>query len=240
VIVGTSFYEQPFPSDTNKVFAFDAATGAQVPGWPVSTTGPALGSPAIGVIDGSGLPAVVETSWICSGATESTCFGANASMVYAWNGRGKQMWSRRLLGPTSLASPVLVPLKSGAINDVLVGSPNGLYPLDGATGAFLFGTNGTNQFATINPGCRVFNSSAVADLVAGTVSPGWFAFEACGGPPAFHDPGEILSYPLPRQAITSAAWPMFRGSPGHTGVAFASLLVQPKTIPGIASEASGN
>jgi hypothetical protein len=127
-----------------------------------------------------------------------------------------------------------VPLKDST-NDVLVGSPNGLYPLDGATGAFLYGTNGSNQFAAINPGCRVFNSVAVADVVGTGATSGWHAFEACGGPPAFKAPGEVVSYRLPNQDPLSAAWPMFRGSPAHTGVAFSTLLPAVTSIPGIAS-----
>lgn len=234
VVVGTSFFEQPFPSDTDRVFAFDAASGSPVPGWPVKTAGPALGSPAIGVIDGSGEPSVVETSWVCHGAGESSCFSSNASVVYAWNGQGSLLWSHQLIGPTDLASPVLVPLGNGPANDVLVGSPNGLYPLSGATGSYLYGTDGSNQFAAINPGCRVFNSVAVADV--GGIGPrsGWHAFEACGGPPSFHQVGQVSSYLLPSQSAVAAAWPMFRGSPEHSGIAFSSLLVMPAVIPGIA------
>ncbi|HVB05524.1 MAG TPA: hypothetical protein VNF07_04655 [Acidimicrobiales bacterium] len=242
VIVGTSFFEQPFPSDTSKLFAFDAASGAPVPGWPVSTAGPTLGSAAIGVIDSSGNPAVVATSWDCTGPRPSNCF-TDLSKVYAWNGSGRLIWSASLPGPESFASPVLVPLQAssaqpssttaGVLNDVLIGSPNGLYPLDGATGAFLFGTNGSNQFAAINPGCRVYNSVAVIDVQSDNARAGWHAVEACGGPPTFRTPGTILSYRLPVQDFASAAWPMFRGSPEHSGVAFSSLATVPASIPGL-------
>jgi hypothetical protein len=235
VVVGTSFYEQPFPSDTDKIFAFNAISGAPVPGWPVKTAGPTLGSPAIGVIDGSGEPSVVATSWICSSGSESSCFGSGGSMVYAWSGDGQELWSRHILGPTDFASPVLVPLEGSSVNDVLVGSPDGLYPLSGASGAYLFGTNGSNQFATIDPGCRVYNSVAVADVAGTGARSGWHLFEACGGPPVFHQPGRVVSYLLPDQDEDAAAWPMFRGSPQHTGVAFATLPNPPATIPGIAS-----
>jgi hypothetical protein len=238
VVVGTSFYEQPFPSDTDKVFAYYADSGAAVPGWPVTTVGPALGSPAIGVIDGSGQPAVVETSWVCAGPKQPDCFAGNRSEVYAWNGSGGLIWSHTLMGPTDLGSPVLVPLQGHTTDDVLVGSPNGLYPLDGATGAYLFGTNGTNQFAAINPGCRVFNSVAVADLPGTGPRAGWHVFEACGGPRAFQSVGELASYRLPVQPSTAAAWPMFRGSPEHDGVAFASLPGTPIDVPGVTTTTS--
>jgi hypothetical protein len=239
VVVGTSFFEQPFPSDTDRVFAFDAATGATLPGWPVKTAGPALGSPAIGVIDGSGQPSVVETSWICNGASEKTCFSPGKSMVYAWNGKGQQLWSSAIPGPTTLSSPVLVPLSGSTPDDVLVGSPNGLYPLSGANGDFLFGTNGTNQFAAINNGCRVFNSVAVADVGGDGARAGWHAFEACGGPPVFRQTGQVSSYRLPEQDPGAVDWPMFRGSPSHSGLAYSSLLKPPAKISGIASSGVG-
>jgi hypothetical protein len=234
VVVGTSFYEQPFPSDTDKVYAYYADNGAPVPGWPVTTAGPALGSPAIGVINSTGEPAVVETSWSCDGPKEANCFAGNHSEVYAWTGSGKLIWSQALIGPTDLASPILVPLQGEATDDVIVGSPNGLYPLNGATGAYLFGTNGTNQFAAINPGCRVFNAAAVADIPGTGARAGWHLFEACGGPPSFKDPGELASYRLPVQPTSAAAWPMFRGSPEHEGVAFVSLPGAQAGVLGIA------
>jgi hypothetical protein len=242
VVVGSGFYYQPFPSDTDRLFAFNAISGNPLPGWPVTTAGPVLGTPAIGVVNGSGEPAVVATSWLCHGNTAASC-QTGASKVYAWAGDGSPLWSQILPGPTTFSSPILVPLlqssaaptstTTGIINDVLVGSPNGLYPLDGSTGAFLFGTNGSNQFAAINPGCRVYNSAAVTYI--GGIGPrsGWHAFEACGGPPAFHAPGEVASYRLPVQDFASAAWPMFRGSPGHSGIAFSTLLTVPARIPGI-------
>jgi len=235
VVVGTSFFEQPFPSDTDKVFAFYADNGAPVPGWPVTTPGPALGSPAIGVINSSGEPAVVETSWVCNGSSRTNCFSQNESEVSAWAGDGSLLWTHSLIGPTDLSSPVLVPLQGHTADDVLVGSPNGLYPLDGATGNYLFGTNGTNQFAAINPGCRLFNSVAVADVPGDGARAGWHVYEACGGPPSFAMPGELLSYRLPVQpsSDSDAAWPMFRGSPEHDGVAFASLPGAPIDVPGV-------
>ncbi len=233
VVVGTSFYYQPFPSDTDKVFAFYADSGAPVPGWPVSTRGPTLGSPAIGVVNSSGQPAVVETSWVCDASDRVSCLASGHSAVGAWSGSGRPLWSQTLIGPTDLASPVLVPLRGASTDDVLVGSPNGLYPLDGATGAYLYGTNGTNQFAAVNPGCRVFNSVAVADVPGTGPAGGWHAFEACGGPRAFAVPGEIVDYRLPVQPSTQAAWPMFRGSPEHDGVAFTSMPGPEASVPGI-------
>jgi hypothetical protein len=121
---------------------------------------------------------------------------------------------------------------------VLVGSPNGLYPLDGENGAYLFGTNGTNQFATINPGCRMFNTPAVADVPGVGPRAGWHVFDACGGPKAFAETGEVASYRLPIQPKADSDWPMFRGSPEHEGVAFSSIPGLHISVLGVPSLAS--
>ncbi len=217
VVVGTGFYYQPFPTDTDKVFAYYADNGATVPGWPVSTPGPSLGSPAIGVIDSSGEPSVVETSWVCASPTRTGCDVGYRSAVEAWSGNGRPLWSTKLIGPTDFASPVLVPLRGESTDDVLVGSPAGLYPLDGANGAYLYGTNGDFRAATINPGCAVYNSVAVADLPGAGAASGWHVFEACGGPVQLGHDGEIANYRLPEQPGAAAAWPMFRAGPEHDG-----------------------
>ena len=79
------------------------------------------------------------------------------------------------------------------------------------------------QFAAINPGCRVYNSPAVVDIAGDGPPDGWHLFEACGGPPTFRQPGEVVNYRLSNQDFERAAWPMFRGSPEHSGVAFSTL-----------------
>jgi hypothetical protein len=218
VVVGTGYYRQPFPSSTNKIYAYYARTGAPVPGWPVNTSGPVYGSPAIGTLGNDTTPSVVDVAWQCSSGAQSSCFGTNASTVAAWSTSGQPRWSQQLIGPTALGSPILVPLQHATGNDVMIGTPNAVYPLNGANGVPLFGTNASNPYASINPGCRVFNTPAVADVVDGATDLGWRLFDACGGPPTFNFPGEIAAYPLPMNPL-SAAWPMFHASPDHTGVA---------------------
>ena len=216
VVVGTGFYWQPFATATYKLYAYYADNGAAVPGWPVTTSGPSLGSPAIGIINSSGLPAVVDTSWVCAGLTNASCLAPNTSTVTAWSGNGKRLWSDQLSEPTDFASPVLVPLQAGARNDVLVGSGAGLYAISGETGAFLFGTSFAGE--AINPGCRVFNAVAVAYVLGTGAGSGWSVFEACGGPAAFHYPGRVVDYPLPATPTVLPAWPMFHQNAAHDGV----------------------
>lgn len=222
LVVGTSWYEQPFPANTDYVFAFNAISGREL--WQAKTAGPAAGSPAIGVINSTGQPSVVTTSWACNGARESSCFYNNSSMVYAFSASGKQEWAKSLIGPTALSSPVLVPLNGNKWNDVLVGSPNGLYPIAGENGAFLFGTNNASSPAVIDYGCRVYNSVAVANVGKTLKTPDWEVFEACGGPEAFHKTGQLIAYHIRNlpQGETPG-WAMFHADPAHTGVAYSTL-----------------
>lgn len=218
VFVGTSFYEQPFPSDTNHLFAFYARTGAAVTGWPVSTPGPILGSAVIGTLS-KGIEGVVAVSFVCPAGTRQSCSNSGHSSVLAFGLDGHPLWRDALLGPTAFGSPTLTPLLGELTNDVLVSTPNGLYPIRGTTGAPLFGTNFSNQFAAVNPGCRSFSTPAVTDVTESGQDLGWMVIESCGGPPQFGVPGQIVAYRLPTQPTVSPAWPMFRGSPSHTGQA---------------------
>ena len=222
IVVGTGFYEQPFPSATNKLFAFYADNGAPVPGWPVTTPGPTIGSPAIGVVNNTGDPAVVETSWICGGGTAASCTATNASEVTAWNGKGAALWQTRLRGATTFSSPILAPLSSSqSWNDVLVGSPYGLYAINGSDGGYMFGTTAATQHSAINFTCRVYNAAAVASIA--NVASGLannYVFEACGGPEEFHHVGEIAAFRLPNTLpAVSSGWPMFHANSSHDGVA---------------------
>jgi hypothetical protein len=210
VVVGTGFYFQPFTSDTDEVIALNATNGTALPGWPVKTSGPVLGSPAIGLIS-PGVHGVVDTSWQCTKNSVADCLppgGPNTSRVYAWNGAGVTRWTATIEGGEDFASPILVPLAGGTINDVLVGSTSALYPLSGPNGHFL---DGSNQTTGINAGCEVLNAPALAK-----VSGSWEVVEACGGPSR---PSEIAAYALPSQPAVGdrPGWKMFRGNPAHTG-----------------------
>jgi hypothetical protein len=137
---------------------------------------------------------------------------------------GAKLWSQTLLGPTAFGSAVLVPLQGEATNDVLVATPNGMYPLSGKSGALLFHTDASNQFAAINPGCRSFSTPAVAQVEAGGVVGTWDVFESCGGPPQFGAQGQVAAFALPVQPNTAPAWPMFRGGAAHLGRATRALV----------------
>ncbi|HLI15918.1 MAG TPA: hypothetical protein VKV23_07700 [Acidimicrobiales bacterium] len=228
VVVGTGFGEPPpYRSASYRLFAFYADNGRRVPGWPVRTLGPSFGSPAIGTLPGSNLPSVVDTSW-CVRCDRSR---PGASEVYAWSGSGTLEWSQTLEGPNDFSSPVLADLTGTGVNDVLVGSSAGLYALDGATGAFLFGTSET---AAINT-CSMQNAVAVADVPGSGPGAGWHLFEACGGPKELIATGRLFSYPLPAAPASPPPWPMWRADPTHDGVAASTLPLERRALARVRS-----
>ncbi len=215
VVVGTGFGETPpYPSQTDRVFAFYARNGARVPGWPVQTAGPTFGSPAIGPLTPGGPPMVVDESW-CSSCTTPA---QGASILYAWNGAGERVWSTPLEGAKDFSSPILADLTGSGVNDVLVGSSAGLYPIDGSSGAYLFGTSETTALNS----CSMQNAPAVAYVDGVGQTPGWRLFETCGGPQQITPTGRLFSYPLPAVPAVTPPWPMWRRTPSHDGSVAAS------------------
>ena len=212
VVVGTGFGEPPpYKSDSYKLFAVYARTGTDVPGWPVKTAGPAFGSPAIGQLVPGGPMVVVDTSWCqsCAGAPAQ-----GASMLYEWSASGQVLWSTQLLGPQDFSSPVLADLTGTGVNDVLVGSSAGLYPIDGGTGQFLYGTS---ESSAIN-NCSMQNAPAVAYVPGSGSGTGWRIFETCGGPSTLIPTGRLFSFPMPATPAVAPPWPQWREGPSHDGV----------------------
>lgn len=212
VVVGTGFGETPpYRSGSYRLFAFSAKRGRALPGWPVTTTGPTFGSPAIGTLPGSTLPDVVDVSWCtaCTGVAQGT------SVVHAWSGTGALLWSQQLAGGQDFSSPIIADLLGNGNNDVLVGSSTGLYPLDGATGQYLFGTALGESLTN----CSIQDAPAIADIPGTGPGTGWRLFVVCGGPHQITPSGRLLSYPLPYAPLNPPPWPMWRGNPTHNGVA---------------------
>jgi outer membrane protein assembly factor BamB len=209
VVVGTGFGETPpYKSDTDELFAYYAKNGARVPGWPVATAGPTFGSPAIGPLGASGSADVVDTSW-CTKCASSP----GSSMVYAWSGTGTLLWSQTLQGEQDFASPILVDLTGSGTNDVIVGSAAGLFPLDGGTGEFLYGTSATSGINT----CSEQTTPSVVDVPGTGSGAGWHLFETCGGPVELIATGRLFDYPLPVAPAVLPPWPMWRGDVAHDG-----------------------
>jgi len=211
VLVGTGYYYSPFPAGTDRLLGLEASNGRPAPGWPAVTAGPVLGTPAVGEI-APGRIGVLDTTWVCSGATPSSC-QTGKSAVDAWTLTGHLLWSQQVSGGQEFGSPILTPLSAGRageppLNDVLVSSVDGLYPLSGSTGAYLDGTSFADP---VNRGCQSLNTPAVGDTPAG-----WYVAEACGGP---NRPSLITAYPLKLPGSAVPSWPQFHENPDHTGTA---------------------
>jgi len=115
-------------SDHSKVFAFQLHDGSLVPGFPVSTGGTVIGSPALGDLDNDGGLEVV--------------IGSEDHYVYAWNGDGSLDWKVRPdfnhLGTGRMhASPIIADINGDGVQDVAVGGEKGLALLDGISGSSL-------------------------------------------------------------------------------------------------------
>ena len=208
VVVGTSYYSNYHSADTDKIFAVYADDGQDVPGWPVTASGPTFGSPAIGRIDGE--QAVVATS--CA-----RCLDGPA-VVTAWSGSGRRIWSTVFDAHNeATSSPVLADITGGRDggDDVLVGAAWGLYLLSGRTGAFLYNTGA--WASTLDMGCDAPSSAAVA-YVPGAPGTGWMLYSACGGPTL---PATLAAYPFPVAPASSdpPAWPEWRANADRTGIA---------------------
>jgi outer membrane protein assembly factor BamB len=108
VVVGTSFFYQPFPAGTNEVIALRASNGSVLPGWPAKTAGPVLGSPAIGKI-APGVRGVVDISWMCKGPARPTA-RRRTDRIPRWRTRGTE--TVRFAGPTCCLAERALPRRS--------------------------------------------------------------------------------------------------------------------------------
>src|SRR5262245_65650528 len=79
VVGGGHFYHR---SDGMKVFAWHADDGSSLPGWPIATFGSTMPSPALGDVNGDGIPEVAVASY--------------DSTVRMYRGNGQLRWSHQL------------------------------------------------------------------------------------------------------------------------------------------------
>jgi hypothetical protein len=214
VVVGTSWFYGPGrdvkPAE-DEIFAFNAANGDLMKGWPVNTGGATIGSPAVGPAVPGGPTEVFESS--CQ-----NCPYSGDAIVTAWSQSGRELWRTNLTTYGELlSSPTLANVTNSSpgglsSNDVLIGNVAGLYVLNAENGHKVAGT-GTKP---IDPGCYVGGAPPVA-YVPGSAT-GWMLFTNCGFAGSTTVNNFLRAFNIPAPA-SAPPWPMFRGNPQRTGVA---------------------
>jgi FG-GAP-like repeat len=144
IVVGTGSF---WPDRTHRIYAFET-DGTPTPGWPVTTDGQVGTAPALGDLDGDGVPEVV--------VTDDDTGPSGTFAVYAFRGNGtrifrtvpKDFWN----GTLSAGDPMIADVLGDSANEILL-STNGEVCVLSATGAQLthhsaFTPSGLPSFTT--------------------------------------------------------------------------------------------
>lgn len=212
VVVGTSWFYGPrrhtMPTE-DELFAYNAANGKRMVGWPVNVGGPSFGSPAIVPPRPGAQPEVIESS--CA-----HCLHGPA-IVTAWSEKGRLLWREDLtLHGQLLASPSVGEVTNfngrSTANDVLIGNDGGLFVLNALNGHKVAGTGAL----AVNKSCNVNGTPALSEVPGSRT--GYMLFTNCGfnGPSRSAD--EFMrAYNIPAPTAP-APWPMWRANAQRTGV----------------------
>ncbi len=200
VVVGDGFYYHR--TATNQVFAWHADDGSALPGWPVTTGGETMASPACGDLGGDQIPEVVVSS--------------GDGYVHAYRGNGSQIWARQLLyvggaphnAPAS--SPIIADFNGDGVNDVAAGNDYAFFMLDGRNGSIM----------QIN---NTFLSHESAGAV-GDFGGSWKLIVDGFNTPNHTNTLEAFNMPTPGK---TPPWPEFRHDSAHLGGPVAYHLLPP-------------
>ncbi len=120
-----------------QIFAVHADDGSGLPNWPKTTNGDTESSPALGDLDGDGVPEVVAVT---------NPMPSGDGQVYAWKGNGSQLWAvtpNRCYdygcegGGGMRTAPIIADLDGNGTQDVAVANGWGTFLLRGSDGARL-------------------------------------------------------------------------------------------------------
>ncbi len=191
VVGGGNFYNR---SDGHDVFAWHVDDGSSLAGWPVATGGSTMPSPALGDLNGDGIPEVVASS--------------ADGWVRAYYGNGSLKWATHPYhftpgqpgGP--IASPIIADMNGDGHNDVGAGNDFGYFVMSGTTGSIL---------ALVDDFQSHDGSAAVGDFGSGV---GWRLVVDGFDTPNHKSRLQAFSMPTPR---VTPPWPMFRHDALHHG-----------------------
>jgi hypothetical protein len=209
VVVGAGGYYGT--TDGHRVWAWHVDDGSPVPGWPVLTAGVTMPAPALGDLDGNGIPEVAV--------------GSADGWIRVYHGNGSLMWAKRLThfvpptpgGPVS--SPIIADMNGDGHNDVGVGNDFGFFVLDGRNGG---------QIAEVNQWLAHESAGAVGNFGGSN----WRLIVDGFNTPHHTNTLQGFTIPVPG---TTPPWPMFRRDPLHHAGPLGKNLLAPGYCRRVAS-----
>lgn len=200
VVVGTGNY-YPRTAATQKVYAFTARTGENLPGWPVASSGQVSNGPVVADVDRDGKQEVAFTS--------------EGNRVYVRNRNGGAKWTKCALpgakcdgfGGTH-GSVSMADLDGDGVQEVLATTNDELVAFDGRTGA----VKGRTLFG---PG---FAGPSGAPTVAVIDKKSYVIIQATAGksPVVAGNSTKVFIFTTD-QAPGLMAWPTFKRVPSRSG-----------------------
>ncbi len=222
IVIGTGHF---FPGRAHKVYAYHC-DGTPLLGWPVSVDGEVVTAPALGDLDGDGIPDVVVTDDNSgpSGTYHVYAFKGNGNPVPGWaGGRQPKDFFAQSLG---VGDPVIADILNGPEAEVLVPT-NGEICVFSNTGVQLTdnGNHVTGTF-TFNVGGTV-GGVAVGDLDNNGAA---VTVVAISGTPFSAYPNSQVYAWNTGKAVGALPWPQFRHDAPHSGVVPGSPTCTPRPV----------
>jgi hypothetical protein len=217
IVIGTGSF---FPGRAHKVYAFHC-DGSPVLNWPVSVDGQVVNAPALGDLDGDGIPEVV--------VTDDNSGLSGTFHVYAFRGTGAQLWKiqpKDYFGQTlNAGDPVIADVLNGVEPEVLVPT-NGEICVISSTGAQLTddGRHVSGMFSFNVAG--TVGGVAVGDFEGTGVA---VSVVAIAGTP-FPNYNNTLVYVWNPKATGVIPWGQFRHDERHSGVVPGTPTCAPRPV----------
>jgi hypothetical protein len=187
-------------AESNKVWAFNLQTGADVPGWPKRTTmNSTYNAPALGDLDGDGVADVVIGSTNFNGNGDLT--GGAVDAFYSKGGQRAFITDDPPAGQQP-GSPIIADVNGAAGNEVVVGNVGPIYVLNGQLADTKIDFSGP---VPINH---------IAASAVGQFGSKWMVVTT-GFENAGHN-GRIQAFTIPTPKSTP--WPMLGKNAQHLGV----------------------